>query len=75
MIETNASGAQVPCISLFATPENEREAYEFILRVSKQIPEKPDYWCSCGQCERNESDAEDIIAQANARLDRQEEVR
>lgn len=50
---------------LFATPENEREAYEFILRVSKQTPEKPDYWCSCGQCERNESDAEDIIARAN----------
>ena len=26
-----------------------------------QIPEKPDYWCSCGQCERNIDRVDDII--------------
>ena len=41
----------------------ERDALlEFVTRVSKQKPEKPDYWSSCGQCERNESDAEDVLA-------------
>lgn len=28
-------------------------AAAFIQDVSKQKPEKPDYWSSCGQCERN----------------------
>lgn len=30
--------------------------------IAKQIPEKPDYWSSCGQCERNAGDAEDALA-------------
>lgn len=34
---------------------------EFVERVSKQKPEKPDYWSTCMQCERNISDAEDLI--------------
>ena len=42
------------------------EAYEFIERVAKQTPERPDYWSSCGQCEHNESDAEDILELLNA---------
>lgn len=37
---------------------------EFVQRVAKQKPEKPDYWSACGQCERNISDAEDLIASA-----------
>lgn len=40
------------------------EWHEFVERVSKQKPEKPDYWSSCGQCEHNISDAEDLIAAA-----------
>lgn len=35
---------------------------EFIGDVSKQTPEKPDYWSSCSQCEHNSSEAEDFIA-------------
>ncbi|HEX2656149.1 MAG TPA: hypothetical protein VHN11_21205 [Xanthobacteraceae bacterium] len=34
---------------------------EFVARVAKQKPEKPDYWNSCGQCERNISDAEELM--------------
>jgi len=39
---------------------------EFVERVSKQTPEKPDYWSSCSQCDRNISDAEDLLAAAEA---------
>jgi len=34
---------------------------EFIEQVAKQKPEKPDYWSSCSQCERNINDAEDLL--------------
>lgn len=34
---------------------------DFVLRIAKQTPEKPDYWSSCGQCDSNISDAEDLI--------------
>ena len=34
---------------------------EFVQRVAKQKPEKPDYWSACGQCERNSNDAEDLL--------------
>lgn len=37
---------------------------EFIERVAKQKPEKPDYWSSCSQCEHNISDAEDLLEAA-----------
>lgn len=30
-------------------------------KIAKQTPEKPDYWSSCGQCERNISDAEEAL--------------
>lgn len=43
---------------LSAVVERQRE---FLAQVAKQIAEKPDYWSSCGQCERNSSDAEDLI--------------
>jgi len=34
----------------------------FVVGVSQQRPEKPDYWCSCGQCERNIEDARELVA-------------
>ena len=34
---------------------------DFATKISKQIPEKPDYWSSCSQCEYNSRDAEEII--------------
>lgn len=37
---------------------------EFVERVAKQKPEKPDYWSSCSQCEHNISDAEDLLEAA-----------
>lgn len=37
---------------------------EFVSRVAAQGPSKPDYWSSCAQCERNASDAEDLLAAA-----------
>lgn len=40
------------------------EAESFIKDVSKQAPEKPDYWSSCGQCDRNIDRAEEILEQA-----------
>lgn len=38
----------------------------FAAKVAKQEPEKPDYWSSCGQCERNAREAEDLIEVAPA---------
>lgn len=35
--------------------------HAFILKVSQQKPEKPDHWNSCGQCERNENEAEELL--------------
>jgi hypothetical protein len=37
---------------------------EFITRVANQGPSKPDYWSTCAQCERNTSDAEDLLTAA-----------
>lgn len=34
---------------------------QFALMVSTQKPEKPDYWSSCGQCEHNINEAEDLV--------------
>lgn len=41
--------------------ESNQNMYEFVTRITEQIPEKPDYWSSCGQCERNINDAQDLI--------------
>ncbi|HEY1129159.1 MAG TPA: hypothetical protein VGF12_07130 [Roseateles sp.] len=35
---------------------------EFVERVAKQKPEKPDHWSACSQCEHNISDAEDLLS-------------
>ena len=37
------------------------EAVKLLERIEKQRPSKPDYWSSCGQCEHNSSDAEDVL--------------
>ena len=34
---------------------------DFVTKISEQLPEKPDHWSSCSQCEHNASDAQDII--------------
>ncbi len=36
----------------------------FVERVAKQRPEKPDHWCSCGQCERNAEEARELTDRA-----------
>jgi hypothetical protein len=34
---------------------------EFIKGVAQQEPEKPDYWSSCSQCQRNIDEAEELL--------------
>ncbi len=34
---------------------------DFIEEISKQRPEKPDYWSSCGQCDRNIDRAQELL--------------
>jgi len=46
-----------------AQADNQR-LREFAQKISEQIPEKPDYWSSCGQCSNNADEAEDLIAQS-----------
>lgn len=31
--------------------------------IAKQVPEKPDYWSSCGQCEHNIEDAKTLLSE------------
>ena len=33
----------------------------FVEKVSKQQPEKPDYWSACWQCDRNIQDADEAL--------------
>jgi hypothetical protein len=35
--------------------------HDLLIKISKQVPEKPDHWCSCGQCENNSYFAEEAI--------------
>ena len=37
---------------------------EFIKGIAQQEPEKPDYWSSCSQCQRNINDAEELLEAA-----------
>lgn len=48
-----------------AVPQGWRD---FLTELSKQKPEKPDYWSSCGQCDRNSSTAEDLLAATPAAI-------
>ena len=46
---------------LAALAEQNKKMRAFVIKVSEQTPEKPDYWSSCGQCEHNSSNAEDLL--------------
>jgi hypothetical protein len=46
---------------LIATRKLLAEAQAFIKSISDQLPEKPDHWSSCGQCQSNSSSAEDFL--------------
>ncbi len=46
--------------------ERNEKLMEFVARISKQKPEKPDYWCECGQCGRNIDEAQELIAALSA---------
>jgi len=56
------------CVNRRLRDENEA-LRKFVLEVSKQTPEKPDYWSSCGQCGSNISEAEDILAAMKGQRD------
>lgn len=62
----NYIGAMADCKHYVAMIEQQAEAIRLkdvlLSEIAKQIPEKPDYWSSCGQCERNAGDAEDALA-------------
>jgi hypothetical protein len=38
-----------------------RNLLVLIEKISKQKPEKPDYWNSCSQCEHNIEDAKELL--------------
>jgi hypothetical protein len=40
--------------------------HEFIKDIATQAPEKPDYWSTCGQCERNIQRAQELLDAARA---------
>lgn len=44
-------------------PEKEdiNAVVEYIEYIATQRPEKPDYWSSCGQCQTNINNADDLI--------------
>ena len=46
---------------LAALAEQNEKMRAFVIKVSEQTPEKPDHWSSCGQCEHNSSNAEDLL--------------
>ena len=50
------------CTAHAASIKRELMLLEFVQKIKKQTPEKPDYWTPCGQCERNSSEAEDVLA-------------
>lgn len=50
-LKTAALSSQPPAPSPWA----------FIEMVSKQKPEKPDYWSSCGQCQSNSNEADELL--------------
>ncbi|MDN7511989.1 hypothetical protein QZL91_21210 [Burkholderia multivorans] len=68
-------------IDAFEAAEREREqlraeleaAAALVQDVSKQKPERPDYWSSCSQCEHNIDRAQDLLEKQAALSQRQEE--
>ncbi|EKS9914874.1 hypothetical protein BTK97_003658 [Burkholderia multivorans] len=69
-LETNASEAADAIDTLLAALE---AAAAFVQDVSKQKPERPDYWSSCSQCEHNIDRAQDLLEKQAALSQRQEE--
>ena len=76
--EANAVINQLPdgaieTLQKWFTAKTERDAWracanrlaEFVSTISKQSPEKPDYWSSCGQCDRNIDEAQITLAEFN----------
>jgi hypothetical protein len=51
-----ASSATAPL-----TSDSDEDAWAFIGEVAKQEPEAPDYWSTCGQCQRNAERAQDLL--------------
>lgn len=45
-----------------AESAGQHDVWAFICDVAQQVPEKPDYWSSCGQCDRNKDRAEDLLS-------------
>lgn len=59
---TGAPECDVRDVLIAELTKQRDELIELLERISKQEPERPDYWSTCGQCERNISDAEDAVA-------------
>lgn len=47
---------------LAASQAREQQMREALIEISTQRPEKPDHWSSCGQCDRNIDNAQDLVA-------------
>lgn len=65
--EVKRLAALVPAIThdeWYAAQNRISELLIFVKKISEQIPEKPDYWNSCSQCEHNASEAEDLLIAA-----------
>lgn len=58
--QTYESAAR-PAPEALPVPAPTSAEVDFIERVAKQKPEKPDYWSTCGQCEHNIWDAEELV--------------
>ena len=59
---------------LLSSPRALEMVVEFLNEVAEQIPEKPDYWNSCGQCDRNINTVEDIIFEAQVEWRKKNEL-
>lgn len=59
-----AAACAAPSSEEVALKKQNAELLIFVKKISEQIPEKPDYWNSCSQCEHNASEAEDLLIAA-----------
>ena len=63
-IEYHCKGKEIPESIVKECPHHSKmlnDRLAFLKRISEQKPEKPDYWSSCGQCERNADDAQELL--------------
>lgn len=56
----------VPAATQSAVVLDGERVAKFICEIAEQTPEAPDYWSTCGQCQRNAGNAQDILADARA---------